>query len=113
MYRETGTARGATLPRAFLCRGGWPAWVRCYNHRICRRRSRGSAAACFFGRQAPRLRESCMNDERFSFLKELVEAPSPSGYEQPARVIWRREVEGVADELRTDLHGNTIATLNP
>jgi endoglucanase len=54
-----------------------------------------------------------MNDERFAFLKELVEAPSPSGYEQPARMIWRREVEAAADELRTDLHGNTIAALNP
>src|SRR5919205_78644 len=54
-----------------------------------------------------------MRDERFAFLKELVEAPSPSGYEGPARTIWRREVEGTADEVRTDLHGNTIAALNP
>lgn len=54
-----------------------------------------------------------MREERFSFLKELVEAPSPSGYEGPARAIWRREVEGVAEELRTDLHGNTIAAVNP
>ena len=54
-----------------------------------------------------------MRDERFAFLKELVEAPSPSGYEGPARAIWRREVEGTADEVRTDLHGNTIAAVNP
>jgi len=54
-----------------------------------------------------------MRDERFSFLKSLVESPSPSGYEGPARAIWRRAVEGVADEARTDLHGNTIATVNP
>ena len=54
-----------------------------------------------------------MRDERFAFLKELVEAPSPSGYEGPARAIWRRAVEGTADEVRTDLHGNTIAAINP
>ncbi len=54
-----------------------------------------------------------MQDERFSFLKTLVESPSPSGYEGPARAIWRRAVEGVADTLSTDLHGNTIATVNP
>ena len=54
-----------------------------------------------------------MRDERFAFLKELVEAPSPSGYEGPARAIWRRAVEGVTGELRTDLHGNTIAAVNP
>ena len=54
-----------------------------------------------------------MHDERFSFLKSLVEAPSPSGFEGPAREIWRRETAGVADESRTDFHGNTIATVNP
>lgn len=54
-----------------------------------------------------------MHNDRFAFLKELVESPSPSGYEGPARAIWRRAVEGVADEVRTDLHGNTIASLNP
>lgn len=54
-----------------------------------------------------------MRDDRFAFLKELVESPSPSGYEGPARAIWRRAVEGVAEELRTDLHGNTIAAVNP
>src|SRR5579864_1059636 len=54
-----------------------------------------------------------MRDDRFAFLKELVESPSPSGYEGPARAIWRRAVEGVAAELRTDLHGNTIAAVNP
>lgn len=53
-----------------------------------------------------------MRDERFAFLKELVEAPSPSGYEAPARAIWRRAVEPAADELRTDLHGNTIAVVH-
>ncbi len=54
-----------------------------------------------------------MRDDRFAFLKDLVEAPSPSGYEAPARAIWRRALEGVAAELRTDLHGNTIAAVNP
>src|SRR5262249_34399975 len=54
-----------------------------------------------------------MREERFAFLKELVEAPSPSGYESPARAIWRRGVEGAGTTLRTDLHGNTIAAVNP
>jgi len=54
-----------------------------------------------------------MRDERFVFLKRLVESPSPSGYEAPARAIWRGEVEGAAAEVRADLHGNTIAAVNP
>jgi len=53
-----------------------------------------------------------MRDDRFAFLKSLVEAPSPSGYEGPARAIWRAAVQEAADELHTDLHGNTVATLN-
>jgi endoglucanase len=50
-----------------------------------------------------------MNQHDFDFLKELVEAPSPSGFEQPAQRRLRSEMEGVADELRTDLMGNVIA----
>jgi len=50
-----------------------------------------------------------MNDHDFLFFKELVEAPSPSGYEQPAQRILRRHLEGCADELRGDVMGNLIA----
>lgn len=52
-----------------------------------------------------------MNDQDFAFLKELVETPSPSGYEQPAQRVLRRELEGAADELRTDVMGNVIARI--
>jgi len=52
-----------------------------------------------------------MNQQDFDFLKELVEASSPSGYEQPAARRLRHEMEGVADELRTDLMGNVIARI--
>lgn len=52
-----------------------------------------------------------MNDKDFAFFKELVETPSPSGFEQPAQRIVRRELEPVADELRTDVMGNVIARI--
>jgi len=54
-----------------------------------------------------------MDETRFRFLKELVEAPSPSGYEGPAQRLWWREVSRFADEIRTDTHGNVIAAINP
>jgi endoglucanase len=54
-----------------------------------------------------------MNDESLDFLRSLIEAPSPSGYEQPAARVVRRRMEGIADEVRTDVHGNTICVLNP
>ena len=53
-----------------------------------------------------------MNEQDFEFFKELVEAPSPSGFEQPAQRVIRRALEGVVDELRTDVLGNVIATVN-
>jgi endoglucanase len=54
-----------------------------------------------------------MQEERFNFLKELVEAPSPSGYEGPAQRLWWRQVAQFADDVRTDTHGNVIAAVNP
>lgn len=48
-----------------------------------------------------------------AFLKELLEAPSPSGFEQPAAKVWRSYVKGHVDELTGDIHGNSFAVLNP
>lgn len=52
-----------------------------------------------------------MNLQDFAFLKELVETPSPSGYEQPAQRVIRKQLETVADSLETDVMGNLIARL--
>lgn len=52
-----------------------------------------------------------MDEQDFAFFRELVETPSPSGFEQPAQRVWRRELEPLADELRTDVMGNAIARL--
>ncbi|MEX2316969.1 MAG: M42 family metallopeptidase [Pirellulales bacterium] len=46
------------------------------------------------------------------FFKEILETPSPSGYEQPVQDIVRKYVADFADEVRTDLHGNVIAAVN-
>jgi putative aminopeptidase FrvX len=47
------------------------------------------------------------------FLDALMEAPSPSGYEGPARKVFREYVEPYVDEVLADPHGNVIAALNP
>lgn len=52
-----------------------------------------------------------MNKKDFAFLKELVETPSPSGYEQPAQRVIRAQLDGIADEMHTDVMGNMIAHL--
>ena len=54
-----------------------------------------------------------MNKNSEQFLKELLSAPSPVGYEQAAAKVFRERVKGYVDELIPDVHGNTIAILNP
>ena len=47
------------------------------------------------------------------FFKNILETPSPSGYEQPVQAIVREYAGQFADEVTTDLHGNVIAVCNP
>ncbi|MCA9248443.1 MAG: M42 family metallopeptidase [Planctomycetales bacterium] len=47
------------------------------------------------------------------FFVQLLETPSPSGYERPVQDLVRAYVADFADEVRTDLHGNVIAAKNP
>ncbi len=54
-----------------------------------------------------------MREKSLSFLKAILAAPSPSGYEQPVQRIFREYVGGFADDVKTDLHGNVIAAINP
>jgi putative aminopeptidase FrvX len=54
-----------------------------------------------------------MQDASYSFLKDLVQTPSPSGYERPVQDLVRAWARSYADEVRTDRHGNVIAVLHP
>jgi len=59
------------------------------------------------------LKGSMMQKESFAFLKAMAETPSVSGFEQPVARIIRKRMKPFADEITTDIHGNTILTLNP
>jgi endoglucanase len=54
-----------------------------------------------------------MRDQSLNFLRDLVEAPSPSGYEHLVANLYRGYVEPLADNVSTDVHGNVTAVLNP
>ena len=54
-----------------------------------------------------------MQPESLDFLKQLLETPSPSGFESRIQDVVREHVGGFADEVTTDLHGNVIACKNP
>ncbi len=54
-----------------------------------------------------------MNKNSEAFLKQFLEEPSPSGFEWNAAKLFRDRVKGYADEVYNDVHGNSIAVLNP
>ncbi len=51
------------------------------------------------------------NDEVRSFLKELIEAPSPSGFERWGQRRWASFVRAYADRVEQDAYGNQWAVL--
>src|SRR2546425_4520617 len=51
--------------------------------------------------------------QTLGFLKKLLDSPGPSGFEAAPARVWREEVQGFADEVRADTHGNSIAVVNP
>jgi endoglucanase len=48
-----------------------------------------------------------------SFLINLLAASGVSGYEQPVQNVVRKYAQAFADDIKTDLHGNVIMSLNP
>ncbi|MFA0783360.1 M42 family metallopeptidase [Fervidibacter sacchari] len=54
-----------------------------------------------------------MEERSKQFLFQLLQTPSPSGYEEPVQEIVRAWAKDYADEVRTDVHGNVIAAINP
>lgn len=52
-----------------------------------------------------------MTSQQEAFLKELIETPAVSNYEENVQRIWRKAVEPYADGIEVSGHGNNIATL--
>lgn len=47
------------------------------------------------------------------FFQQVLEAPSPSGYEEPVQRLVREYAAPFADDVRTDTHGNVVVAVNP
>ena len=54
-----------------------------------------------------------MDNVAKEFLVNLLETPSPSGYERPIQDVVRNYVDQFADQVSTDVHGNVTACKNP
>ena len=48
-----------------------------------------------------------------AFLRRLLDAPAPSGFETAAARAWRAEAESFAAKVSSDVAGNSIAEVNP
>lgn len=53
-----------------------------------------------------------MESSAKKFFQNILETPSPSGYEQPVQQIVREYAKPFADEINTDFHGNVIVGCN-
>jgi endoglucanase len=54
-----------------------------------------------------------LSPSSITFLKRLLDAPAPSGFETAAARTWRAEAETFADKVSADVAGNSIAEVNP
>ena len=54
-----------------------------------------------------------LSTDSVAFLKRLLDAPGPSGFETLAGRAWRTEAEKFADKVTIDVAGNCMAEVNP
>jgi putative aminopeptidase FrvX len=52
-----------------------------------------------------------MEERALTFLRRLLDAPGPSGYETAPARVWREEAQTFADEVTHDVLGNSYARL--
>ena len=48
-----------------------------------------------------------ISDDSLEFLTELLETPSPSGFEIDAQRIWADELRKYTEDVQCDTYGNT------
>jgi putative aminopeptidase FrvX len=54
-----------------------------------------------------------MEERAVTFLRRLLDAPGPSGYEAAPARIWREDASSFADEVTHDVIGNSFARVKP
>ncbi len=54
-----------------------------------------------------------MRKQSFEFLRDLMNAPTPSSFEAAGQRVWCNYVRKFADKVTTDRYGNAVAVVNP
>lgn len=52
-----------------------------------------------------------MEDSALDFFRDALETPSPSGFEESIQALVRSYIEPHSQQVRTDVHGNLIASI--
>src|SRR5437764_7232349 len=60
----------------------------------------------------PQHQRPMLSPSSIAFLKRLLDAPAPSGFETAAARVWRAEEGTFADKVTSDVAGNTMAQVN-
>jgi len=58
------------------------------------------------------IKDHALESSSLEFFKNLLETPSPSGYESKLQQVVRDYAADFADDVQTDLHGNVIVVKN-
>ena len=53
-----------------------------------------------------------LSPSSITFLKRLLDAPAPSGFETAASRVWRAEADTFAEKVSVDVAGNSMAEIN-
>ncbi len=53
-----------------------------------------------------------MEKQALRFLEDLIDAPSPSGFETKVQDVVRQRMRAFTEDIETDVHGNVIGRIN-
>jgi putative aminopeptidase FrvX len=58
-------------------------------------------------------KKTLVTKDSYTFLKEYVNNPSPTGFESNGQKIWMSYLEPYVDEFFTDAYGTAVGVINP
>jgi endoglucanase len=65
------------------------------------------------GLNTPGAQNSVLREESEAFLNDLLNTPSPTGFESPIQKVVADRMRGMADSIESDVHGNLYIAVKP
>ena len=64
-------------------------------------------------KQQPKAAKSILTETSYSFLKDYINNPSPTGFESGGQKMWLDYIKPFTDSFFTDPYGTAVAVINP